>query len=108
MLEGAGRTAIAGETHPLGAGTSVFVSGGTAWSAEGSGRAVSVLVHDPAPSTPTHAVLDLTAAEKGSATAGRQFVLGATARDRLRLGHTVHRPRPAGPRTRITSIPTTR
>ena len=38
---------------------------------------VSVLVHDPEPSAP-HAVVDLNAVEKGTATAGRQFVLGAT------------------------------
>ena len=39
---------------------------------------MSVLVHDPPPAAQTHAVVDLTAAEKGSATGGRQFVLGAT------------------------------
>jgi quercetin dioxygenase-like cupin family protein len=36
-----------------------------------------VLVHDPEPSS-GHAVLDLAEAERGSATAGRQFILGAT------------------------------
>jgi mannose-6-phosphate isomerase-like protein (cupin superfamily) len=77
VLDGSGHAAIAGETHPLGAGTSVFVARGTAWEAEGDGRAVSVLVHEPAAASATHAVLDLTAAEKGSATAGREFVLGA-------------------------------
>ncbi len=40
-------------------------------------RAVSVLVHDPPPATVPFAVRDLTGEEKGSATAGRQFVLGA-------------------------------
>jgi uncharacterized cupin superfamily protein len=39
---------------------------------------VSVLVHDPAPAGTTHAVLDLNAAERGAATAGREFILGAT------------------------------
>ncbi len=77
VLDGAGRASIGGETHALRPGTSVFVGRGTGWSAEGDGRAVSVLVHDPPPGTATHAVLDLTAEETGSATAGRQFVLGA-------------------------------
>ena len=77
VLEGSGRVSIGGETHPLRAGTSVFVGRGTAWSAEGDGRAVSVLVHDPPAASATHAVLDLTAEETGDATAGRQFVLGA-------------------------------
>ncbi len=36
-----------------------------------------MLVHDPPPASVTHAVLDLTLVEKGTATAGRQFVLGA-------------------------------
>jgi mannose-6-phosphate isomerase-like protein (cupin superfamily) len=77
VLAGSGHAAIGGEQHVLQGGTSVFVSRGTAWTAEGEGRAVSVLVHDPPPASATYAVIDLTAAEKGSATAGRQFVLGA-------------------------------
>ncbi len=77
VLEGSGHASIGGETHPLRPGTAVFVSRDTAWNAEGEGRAVSVLVHDPPPTSATHAVLDLTAAEKDTATAGRQFVLGA-------------------------------
>jgi mannose-6-phosphate isomerase-like protein (cupin superfamily) len=78
VLEGSGHAAIGGETHPVQAGTSVFVAHGTSWEAEGDGRAVSVLVHEPEAASKTHAVLDVTAAEKGSATAGREFVLGAT------------------------------
>ncbi len=78
VLEGSGEATIDGGTHPLRSGTSVFVRGGMEWSAEGEGRAVSVLVHDPPPESATHAVVDLTAVEKGNATAGRQFVLGAT------------------------------
>ncbi len=35
-------------------------------------------MHSPLPASAPFAVRDLTAAEKGSATAGRQFVLGAT------------------------------
>jgi uncharacterized cupin superfamily protein len=57
---------------------SVFVAAGTSWAADGEGRALSVLVHAPAPGSKAHAVLDLNEAERGSATAGRQFVLGAT------------------------------
>jgi mannose-6-phosphate isomerase-like protein (cupin superfamily) len=54
----------------------VFLAGGTRWSGTGV-RALSVLVHDPPPASAAFAVRDLTAEEKGSATAGRQFVLGA-------------------------------
>src|SRR6266516_7020714 len=77
VLEGSGRLALGGESYALSPGTGVFIARGTDWSAEGDCRAVSVLVHDPPAGTATHAVINLTAAEKGSATAGRQFVLGA-------------------------------
>lgn len=76
VLEGEGHIEIGGEEHDLRPGVAVFASRGTHWTASGA-RAVSVLVHDPKPSS-GHAVLDLAAAERGSATAGRQFVLGAT------------------------------
>jgi quercetin dioxygenase-like cupin family protein len=76
VLEGEGRIEIGGEEHELRPGVAIFASRGTRWTASGA-RAVSVLVHDPEPSS-GHAVLDLAAAERGSATAGRQFVLGAT------------------------------
>jgi quercetin dioxygenase-like cupin family protein len=80
VLAGAGHAACGGETHALAPGTSVFAAAGTLWEvAAGSElRAVSVLVHDPAPATRPFAVVDLAAAERGDATAGRQFVLGAT------------------------------
>jgi quercetin dioxygenase-like cupin family protein len=78
VLEGAGSATIAGARHELRPGTALFVSAGTPWAAEGEARAVSVLVHDPAPASATHAVLDLTEADKGTATAGREFLLGAT------------------------------
>jgi mannose-6-phosphate isomerase-like protein (cupin superfamily) len=78
VLAGAGLATIGGETHPLDAGTSVFVARDTSWSAEGDGRALSVLVHEPAQASRSHAVIDLTAVEKGTASAGRQFLLGAT------------------------------
>ena len=77
VLEGAGRVTVAGEIHEVRPGVAVFVSRGTPWSCDGDARGVSVLVHEPEPSD-THAVVDLAAAEKGEATAGRQFVLGAT------------------------------
>ncbi len=78
VLEGGGSATIAGERHELRPGTAVFVARGTPWSAEGDARAVSVLAHDPVPASATHAVLDLTAADRGTATAGREFLLGAT------------------------------
>jgi quercetin dioxygenase-like cupin family protein len=77
VLGGTGRVTVGGEAHEVRAGVSVFVSRGTPWSAEGDARGVSVLIHEPEPST-GHAVLDLEAVETGSATAGREFLLGAT------------------------------
>jgi mannose-6-phosphate isomerase-like protein (cupin superfamily) len=76
VVEGSGRIEIGGEAHDLHPGVAVFAARGTRWSASGA-RAVSVLVHDPEPAS-GHAVLDLAGAERDSATAGRQFVLGAT------------------------------
>ena len=77
VLEGSGRMTVADEVHALRPGVAIFVSRGLPWSAEGDARGVSVLVHDPEPST-GHAVVDLHAVETGTATAGRQFLLGAT------------------------------
>jgi quercetin dioxygenase-like cupin family protein len=77
VLEGTGRVTLGGETHEVREGSSVFVSRATPWSAEGDARVVSVLIHEPEPSS-GHAVLDLKAVETGTATAGRQFLLGAT------------------------------
>jgi quercetin dioxygenase-like cupin family protein len=77
VLEGTGRVTLGDETHEVREGVSVFVSRATPWSAEGDARVVSVLIHEPEPST-GHAVLDLKAVETGTATAGRQFLLGAT------------------------------
>ena len=78
VLDGAGRITIDGDEHDLRPGTSVFVAAGTEWSVVGELTAVSVLVHEPVPSPRPAAVLDLAASERQSATAGRQFVLGAT------------------------------
>ncbi|HZP72271.1 MAG TPA: cupin domain-containing protein [Gaiellaceae bacterium] len=77
VLEGNGSLDIAGERHALRPGISVFAGAGTTWSADGGARAVSVLVHDPDASTAC-AVVDMDAVAKGTATAGREFVLGAT------------------------------
>ena len=77
VLAGSGRVAIAGEEHPVHPGVALFVSAGTRWSASGDAQAISVLVHDPLPSS-GHAVLDLGEMERGTATAGREFLLGAT------------------------------
>ncbi len=78
VLSGSGSVTVDGQRADLHPGIALFVARGTPWAAEGDARAVSVLVHDPAPATATHAVVDLTAVEKGEATAGREFLLGAT------------------------------
>jgi quercetin dioxygenase-like cupin family protein len=78
VLEGAGRATIDGAEHELRPGTAVFVARGTSWSVDGDATALSVLVHEPEQASRTHAVLDLAVAERDSATAGRQFILGAT------------------------------
>jgi uncharacterized cupin superfamily protein len=76
VLDGEGELEVRDERHPLRPGTAVFLAGGTRWSGAGV-RVLSVLVHDPPPASAAFAIRDLTAEEKGSATAGRQFVLGA-------------------------------
>ncbi|MDX6474979.1 MAG: hypothetical protein QOH95_490 [Gaiellaceae bacterium] len=77
VLDGTGRVTVDGEPHEVRPGVAVFVSRGLPWSAEGDARGISVLVHEPDPSS-GHAVLDLSAGTTGAATAGREFVLGAT------------------------------
>ncbi len=78
VLEGSGRATIDGAEHDMRPGTAVFVARGTRWSVDGDAVAVSVLVHEPEDGSATRTVLDLAVAERDSATAGRQFVLGAT------------------------------
>lgn len=75
VLDGAGRLRLGDDEHELREGVAVFVPAGSTWSAEGTARAVSVLVHDPEPA-PGHAVVDLAAVARGTATAGREFLLG--------------------------------
>jgi quercetin dioxygenase-like cupin family protein len=77
VLAGAGRARIDGAGHELSPGAALFVARGTPWALEGEVRALSVLVHDPPESSATHAVVSLAAAQKGAATSGRQFMLGA-------------------------------
>jgi len=76
VLAGDGTATIGGDDHPLRRGIALFVPAGTRWSAAGGAHAISVLVHDPEPSAGP-AVVDCAAVEKSTATAGRQFVLGA-------------------------------
>ncbi len=80
VLEGTGRAIHEGEAHDLAPGTAVFAAAGTEWTLEANDEltTVSVLVHAPEAATQPFAVIDLAAVEKGDATAGRQFVLGAT------------------------------
>ena len=78
-------------------GTALFVARGNPWSADGDAHAVSVLAHDPPPASATHAVVDLTAVDEGTATAGREFLLGATPEVGCGSVDAVHRPDPARP-----------
>jgi quercetin dioxygenase-like cupin family protein len=75
VLDGAGRIELGGEEHELRPGVAVFAAAGQTWTASGDARAISVLVHEPDAAS-GHEVRDLAAVEKGTATAGRQFVLG--------------------------------
>jgi mannose-6-phosphate isomerase-like protein (cupin superfamily) len=77
VLDGDGTIDFGDGEQGLRPGTAVFAPAGSRWTAAGTARAVSVLVHDPLPAS-GNAVLDLDAVEKSTATAGRQFVLGAT------------------------------
>src|SRR3954470_2197131 len=78
VLAGAATAHIDGQSYELVPGTALVVGRGTPWELDGEVRAVSVLVHDSEPSPVNHAMVDLAAVEKGSATAGRQFLLGVT------------------------------
>jgi mannose-6-phosphate isomerase-like protein (cupin superfamily) len=77
VLAGTGTVRFGEHEHEIRPGSAIFAARDTRWEVLGAARAVSVLVHDPEPST-GHAVLDLDSAERGAATAGRSFLLGAT------------------------------
>jgi quercetin dioxygenase-like cupin family protein len=79
VLDGEARITVAGDEHEVAAGTSVFVGRGTPWSVEADDAVemLSVLVLDPEPVPEgAHAVVDLAAEERQSATASRQFAIG--------------------------------
>ena len=76
VLEGSGTAEIDGDERALRPGIALSVPAGTSWTARGDARAISVLVHEPDPSDGL-AVVDCDEVEKGTATTGRQFVLGA-------------------------------
>ena len=79
VLEGTGVLDVDGGEHELAPGVAAFVERGEAWSvgaAEGL-TLLSVVVHDPEPAASPFGVIDLADAGRQSATAGRQFVLGA-------------------------------
>jgi mannose-6-phosphate isomerase-like protein (cupin superfamily) len=80
VLAGRGRVTAGSAAHALAPGTAFFAARGAVWAVEAAEpvEALSVLVHDPQPAGAPHASVDLTAAEEGSATAGRAFLLGAT------------------------------
>jgi quercetin dioxygenase-like cupin family protein len=68
VLSGGGRARFGSEEHELRPGVAAFVPAGTAWTAEGDARALSVLVHDPEPGAGP-ATVDLGEVERGTATA---------------------------------------
>src|SRR4051794_22350444 len=65
VLEGTGSVSFGEHEHEIRTGTAIFAARDTPWKARGGASAVSVLVHDPEPST-GHAVLDLDSAEGGT------------------------------------------
>lgn len=75
VLAGSGGATIAGETHALEPGHAVFVARGTSWHIDDADglQILSVLVEDPLPADTTHAIVS--AGERGTATAGREFTL---------------------------------
>jgi quercetin dioxygenase-like cupin family protein len=79
VLDGSATLLVADAEHDVATGTSVFLGAGTPWAVETDDGAdvLSVLVFDPEPVPPgAHAVVDLAAEERQSATASRQFSIG--------------------------------
>jgi mannose-6-phosphate isomerase-like protein (cupin superfamily) len=81
VLEGVGAATVGGTEVELRPGIGVFIRRGTEWSAvpDGDLELLSVLVRDPEPAPGALTVVDLAAAERRSATAARQFVIGVSA-----------------------------
>jgi uncharacterized cupin superfamily protein len=79
VIRGTGTLLIEEAEHELAPAMAFFARAGQGWSVTGADglSILSVLVHDPAAATGPSAVIDLAASERQSATAGRQFVLGA-------------------------------
>jgi mannose-6-phosphate isomerase-like protein (cupin superfamily) len=79
VLEGEGALVFGDGEHGLRPGTAAFIERGEAWSIAGEENLVllSVVVHDPEPAASPFAVIDLAEVGRQSATAGRQFLLGA-------------------------------
>src|SRR4029079_19006717 len=78
-LGGSAAIAIAGVERRVEAGASVFLGSGTSWTihTDGGVALLSGLVFDPEPTAEgAHAVVDLAAEERLSATASRQFSIG--------------------------------
>lgn len=75
VLDGEATMVFAGGAHRVQAGCAAFVPAGTEWSATGEATVLAVVVHDCAPGGEAR-ILDLNEVEQGTATAGRQFVLG--------------------------------
>jgi quercetin dioxygenase-like cupin family protein len=76
VLDGSGTLSAAGTEHELRPGTAVFVPRGADWLVSGAPKALSVLVHDPSPASGGCAVVDLAEVDKGTASGGREFLLG--------------------------------
>jgi mannose-6-phosphate isomerase-like protein (cupin superfamily) len=79
ILAGTGAVVFGDGEHGLVPGTAFFVERGEAWSiAEAEElELLSIVVHDPEPAASPFAIMDLADSARQSATAGRQFVLGA-------------------------------
>jgi quercetin dioxygenase-like cupin family protein len=81
VLDGSATLLVDGAPIPVHQGVGAFVSRGTPWLVEADSPAelLSVLVRDPEPvAAGAHAIVDLEAEGRHSATAARQFTLGVT------------------------------
>ncbi len=79
VLDGDGSLVVDDGEHVLAPGTAAFIERGEAWSIAAAHdlAILSVVVHDPEPAATPFGVIDLAESGRQSATAGRQFVLGA-------------------------------